>query len=362
MRNPSFILLKVLLVITLIAGVPALGAGEEKTWTIKFHYEQPTTAPLPVYGFEPWAKAVEKATKGRVKVQTYPGDTLFKTKTDAVEAVKAGIADVAFLYAWAFAPQFDLIDAVSVPFIVPNAEVASRVTWALFQKFPEILGQWKDVKVLNAWTTDPYVFITSKKQIKVMEDFKGMKMRMTGGMAIDMMKQLGGVPITIPMPDSYENLQKGVIDGMSAPGEAIAGFRLYEVVKYYTMVPTTCVTQELIMNLKTWNGFPPDIQEAIMSVSGENGAIRFGGGCFDRAWFLLPDKVKNAGKEMITYTPPKKEVDRWIEKAGKPLWDMWVKRMESRGYQNARKIQEEAIRLVKEYSAGKTDRWREMFP
>ena len=124
--------------IALITVAPAFGAAAEKTWTIRFHYEQPPTAPLPVYGFEPWAKDVEKATKGRVKVQIYSGDTLFKTKSDAVESVKLGIADVAFLYSWAYSPQFDLTDVLGVPFIVPNAEVAGRVTWALLRKFPEM--------------------------------------------------------------------------------------------------------------------------------------------------------------------------------------------------------------------------------
>lgn len=350
-----------LMTASIVGGLTPAPAQGQKTWTIKFHYEQPTTAPLPVYGFEPWAKDVERVTKGRVKMEIYPGDTLFKTKTDAVEAVKAGIADIAFMYAWAFAPQFDLIDAIGVPFLAPNAEVASRTAWALYQKFPEVQAQWKDVKLLSAWTTDPYIFITTKKQIKVLEDFKGMKIRMTGGAATDMMKLLGGVPVTVPMPHNYENLQKGVIDGMAAPGEAIAGFRLYEVVKYYTLVPTTCVTQELIMNKNTWNKLPSDIQEAIMSVSGEHAAIRHGGGCFDRAWEKLSDTVKKAGYEMITYTPPKKEVDRWITIAGKPLWDTWVKKMEERGHTNAREIQEETIRLIKQYSQGKTDMWREMF-
>jgi hypothetical protein len=77
---------------------------------------------------------------------------------------------------------------------------------------------------------------------------------------------------------------------------------------------------------------------------------------------LLPEKLKSAGKEMITYVPPKEEMDRWIEKAGKPLWETWIKKMEAAGSPTARKIQEEAIRLVKEYSAGKTDNWRTMFP
>ena len=227
MRKNDGLLFVVLWVIALILVVPSPGAAEEKTWTIRFHYEQPKTAPLAVYGFEPWAKEVEKATKGRVKVQIFPGDTLFKTKSDAVESVRLGIADVAFMYAWSFTPKFDLTDVLGVPFIVPNAEVAGRVTWALFQKFPEMQEQWKDVKVLTIWTTDPYVFITTKKQIKVLEDFKGMKMRVTSGMAVDMMKLLGGVPVTFPMPDSYLSLDKGVIDGMAAPGEAITGFRLY---------------------------------------------------------------------------------------------------------------------------------------
>jgi TRAP-type C4-dicarboxylate transport system substrate-binding protein len=359
MKRAVIVLLMTALAIVLVGGAAPLGFA--KTWTIKFHYEQPTTAPLPVYGFEPWAKAVENATKGSVKVQIYPGDTLFKTKTDTIEAIKAGLADVAFMYAWAFSPQFDLIDAVSIPFLAPNAEVASRTAWALYQNIPEVQAQWKDIKLLSAWTTDPYIFITTKKQIKVIEDFKGMKMRMTGGMATEMMKLLGGIPVTIPMPQNYENLQKGVVDGMAAPGEAIAGFRLYEVVKYYTIVPSTCVTQELIMNKNTWNSLPPDIQEAIMSVSGENAAIRMGGGCFDRAWAGLQEKVKKAGYPMTAYTPPKEEVDRWIKIAGKPLWDEWVLKMEKRGHTNARKIQEEAVRLVNHFSQGKTDKWREMF-
>ena len=362
MKKCFFIPLMIALVISLNFGgpLPASASGQ-KTWTIKVHYEQPNTAPLPVYGFHPWAKAVEKATKGRVKAQFYPGDTLFKTRTDAVEGIKAGLADVAFMYAFAYDPQFDLIDVLTVPFFAPNGEVGSRVGWALYEKFPEIRAQWKDVKLITSWTTDPYIIITTKKQIKTLEDFKGMKMRVTGPMATEMMKRLGGVPMAIPMPQNYINLQKGVIDGMAGPGEAIAGFRLYEVIKYMTMVPTSASALQMIMHRPTWEGFPPDIQKAIMSVSGENGAIRMGGRCFDGAYDILDKKIKESGRKIVKYTPPKSEVDRWVKIAGKPIWDIWVKKMEKRGHKNAQKIMDEAIRLVKQYSQGKTDMWRDMF-
>lgn len=341
--------------------VPGSVLAAEETYTLKFHFEQPTTAPLAVYGFIPWAKAVEEATNGRVKMQLFPGDTLFKTKTDAVDAVKSGLADIAFMFAWSHAPKFDLIDALSVPFIAPNAEVASRVTWKLYNMFPEIQKQWEGVKLLAVWTTDPYIFITTKKQIKRLEDFKGMKIRMTGGMATEMMKLLGGTPISIPMPQNYENLQRGVIDGMASPMEAILGFRFYEVAPNYTLVPSTCVTQELIMNENTWNKLPSDIQEQIMSVSGDNAAIRYGGGSFDRARDILPIKVKESGYTMNVYTPPQDEIDRWIKIAGKPLWEKWVQDMEKRGSKSAREIQSTALKLIEEYKKGNIAVWKDMY-
>ncbi|MBW1804102.1 MAG: hypothetical protein JRJ85_25635, partial [Deltaproteobacteria bacterium] len=52
---------------------------------------------------------------------------------------------------------------------------------------------------------------------------------------------------------------------------------------------------------------------------------------------------------------------RWIKIAGKPVWDLWVKKMEKLGHKNAWEIQKEAIRLVKHYSQGKTDTWRDLF-
>ena len=48
-----------------------IGTGTAAEYTLKLHYEQATTAPLPTYGFEPWARDLEKVTNGRVKVQIY---------------------------------------------------------------------------------------------------------------------------------------------------------------------------------------------------------------------------------------------------------------------------------------------------
>ena len=143
--------------------------------------------------------------------------------------------------------------------------------WKLYERFPEIQNEYKDVHVLTVWASSPYFLITTKKQVKTMEDLKGMKIRVVGGPPTQQMKALGAVPVLIPMPDTYQALDKGVIDGMGNAWEAIYAFKLYEIVKYYTMIPLTASYFTLSMNKQKWESLPKDIQHAMMSVGGLEG-------------------------------------------------------------------------------------------
>ena len=120
--------LAAVLILAVVFIIPLNVFAAEKPITLKYHFEQSTTAPMAVYGHFAWAKDVDRATNGRVQIQFFSSDTLFKTKSEALEGTMAGITDIAFMYAWAYSPQLDLIDALSIPFAAPNAEVASRAT------------------------------------------------------------------------------------------------------------------------------------------------------------------------------------------------------------------------------------------
>ena len=310
-----------------------------------------------MWGHTPWAQDVERVTNGRVKVEQYHSDTLMKS-VNAPEGIKSGIAEVAWLFTGYFPGQFEPFDAVTLPFIAPSGEVASRVIWALYNKFPELQAVTADFKVLTAWTSAPYYLLTTKKHVKTVDDIKGMKIRSTGGPPTDMTKLLGATPLMMPMTDVYLNLQKGVMDGLWVPSEANLTYRFYELAKYYTLVPTVTTVFMLIMNKETWNEMPKDIQDAIMSVSGETQSIRYGGGVFDRAEIALRDAVKKAGFEMVEYAPPPEEMAKWTAIAGKPLWDSWVKSVEAKKIPG-RKLVDEALRLVEEYSKEKP-KWPSM--
>ena len=117
-------------------------------------------------------------------------------------------------------------------------------------------------------TTSPNFLITSKKQVKTLEDMKGLKIRVLGGPPTEMAKALGAVPALMPMPDMYQALDKGVFDGAAVPWEAIHAFRLYEVAKNVTMVPFYASYFSVCANRQKIQSLPKDVRDQIMSISG----------------------------------------------------------------------------------------------
>ncbi len=341
-RKTVFILV---LALSLVVGLAALGSAE--TITLTFANQNPDTSWSGMNAIGPWAKQVEEATGGKVKVQVFYSQTLCKGK-DTWEATKNGIADIGWMFHGYWPGLTPLADVISLPALpFKSAEKGSEVLWKLYEKYPSIQEEFADNKVLLLYTSNPYVLITTKKQVKTLEDIQGMKIRMSGGPPTDMMKAIGGTPMLIPMPDNYISLQKGVIDGMGAPWEAIHGFRLYEVVNYYTEAPLPAVYFSIAMNKKKWEGLPKDIQDAIMSVSGLEGSKFWGKNFFDTAKDGVMEKTKAAGKNIEIYSLPDDERQRWLDKGGKPIWDQWVKNMEAKGLTDAQMILDDAVEMMK---------------
>ena len=295
----------------------------------------------------PWVKKVEEATKGRVKIDLFHSQTLAKGP-DIFNAVKSGVADMGWCFHGYWPDMTPLSDVITLPSLpIKSSEKASEVLWKLYEKFPEIQREYRDVHVLTMWASSPYFLITAKKQVKTMEDMKGLKIRVVGGPPTEQMKALGAVPVLIPMPDNYQSLDKGVIDGMGAPWEAIHGFRLYEVVKYYTLVPLSAVYFSISMNKQKWESLPKDIQEAITSVSGLEAARFWGKNWFDTAEEGVMEAAKKGNYQINKYVVPPEELERWTKAAGEPLWKEWVKKMEGKGRPEAQKILNEALSILK---------------
>lgn len=346
----------VLAALGLALGLTAIGCADAGTRVntgdvIRLKYADQNAPPgwEVVQAAQPWLAQIQNATEGKVRIEPYYSETLTKG-ADAWQAVRNDLADMA----WAFHGYWEnltpLADVISLPMLpFTSARQASGILWQLYEKYPTLRDEFKDNQVLLTWTSTPYFLVTTGKPMRTADDLKGMKIRVTNGPPVDMMRVLGALPVTIGMPDTYLYLQKGVIDGTVASWENIISWRLYEVTRYYTYVPLFTVYFSQVMNKEVWNGLPGEVRDQIKRVSGLQGSLFWGEHMFDSAVTSGRDMVRARGYEMVEYTLPKAEQARLNQIAGVPIHEAWVKRMTDTGHPEAREILETTLQLINTY-------------
>lgn len=292
--------------------------------------------------FTPFAKELEERTKGRVKITIYGGEALGKAK-DHYDSAVNGITDIALFIQGYTAGRFPLTQVIELPIDVPSAKVGSRVIWELYEKYLE--QEYPGVKLLTLWTHEPGHVHMSKKPVKTLEDIKGLRVRSPGPIQTALVRELGASPLTIPVPELYDALNRGMADGTVIGFSAVKDFKLFEVLKYHTISNLYVMTMGLAMNLKAWNSLPPDIQKIMEGLIGAR-LSEMAGNSFDKYDLLGKEEAKKAGAEI--YTLPPEEKKRWEERV-RPLNEKWVADMEAKGLPG-RKIFEEARSLVVKYS------------
>ncbi|MBW2065869.1 MAG: TRAP transporter substrate-binding protein [Deltaproteobacteria bacterium] len=295
---------------------------------------------------ETWIKMVEERTGGRVHFTLYTAGALGSMK-DQYDLVIRGVADLAFHTLSNNPGRHPISEVLHLPFVIPSSEVGGKVFWQLYQEFPEIRAEFMEVKVIGLGTIDTWNFHTLRKPIHKMEDLKGLKFRVPGGIASEAVKALGAVPVGIPVPELYLALQKGVVDGTVMGWEGVKSFKIYELLKYYTDVGGfTTLTQGFFMNKDSFNRLPKDIQKIIGEELGTRWWAEQKGKLFHDKWAEEGRALARKYGGTIYYLPPE-EKKRWVEKI-LPIRDEWVRKMEAKGV-SGRRILNRALELVEKY-------------
>jgi TRAP-type C4-dicarboxylate transport system substrate-binding protein len=167
----------------------------------------------------------------------------------------------------------------------------------------------------------------TKKPVYKLEDVKGLKIRSTG-MSAKIVTALGGVPVAMPMPETYDSLRRGVVDGTVNPQEALQGFKFGEVVKFTTEDWGASYSTGffIVMNKDKWNALPADIQKIIEKVNVE--WMEKTGRLWDQIEKEGKDFSLKLGNQFISLST--EENERWA-KAVRPILDDYVKRMKEKG-------------------------------
>jgi len=309
-----------------VAVAPAPAAAAD----IKLNYANFPPAPtFPCVQMERWKDEVEKRTSGKVSVKTFPGGTLLGAK-DMMDGVIAGQADIGCL-CMAYQPgRFIVTNATSLPLGIPNAKVGSLVLWDLYDKYkPEAFSK---VKVLTMFTCAPSN-IMSTKPIKTLEDIKGVNLRASGGAGV-ILSAWGANLVGMPMSETPEALQKGVVDGLFSSLEVLKDFKFAEYTRNVTMTETPIYPFAVVMNMDAWNKLPDDVKKIFDDLRVEQA---------EWTGAYMDDQVKESirwSKEtynLEVYEPADKA--SWDAKL-EPITANWIKDVTSKGFPGEQIVQD----------------------
>jgi TRAP-type transport system periplasmic protein len=334
--------------VLVLAALPSLAASPPIV--LKYGATSPGDSWPEVYANRIWRTDIKKATGDRITFEEYYAQALFKTP-DTWRSIQAGIADTTAATHGALPGLCPLAEVVTLPGLpFKSSAQASGILWKLYEEFPSIRDEFKVQHLTHVIVGIQDHIISKKKLFKTVDDFKGEKIRATGGsLAPDQLKLLGAVPVTMPVTEVYLNLQKGVMDAAVSNWDMTVFTKLYEVGQYYTYFPFSAIFISNIINKAKWDSLPPDIQEIINKQSGLWRSEEQGYSEFDAARDRGRELFRAQGLQTVDYTVPPAEMQKWISVAARPLWDKWVKERTAKGHPEAQQVLNRVLELIETY-------------
>jgi TRAP-type C4-dicarboxylate transport system substrate-binding protein len=232
--------------------------------------------------------------------------------------------------------KFPLTEVIDLPLGYTNGLEATRLVNQYLQKFRP--KEFDDVKVMYLHAHGAGI-LHSKKTVTKLEELKGMRVRCTGTVT-EIVKALGGVPMSMPMGETYDALNRGMLEGTMGTLESLEGWKLGEVVKFTTENYGSAYSTAFFvaMNKEKWNSLPADIQKIIETVNQE--WIDKTGRIWDEIDKSGREFSQKRGNKFILLS--KEEDQRWAQAVTSVL-DEYVKNMKEKGLPG-----EEALRFCRD--------------
>jgi TRAP-type C4-dicarboxylate transport system substrate-binding protein len=315
-----------MVVVALVFAIHSLGRAADVIKLKGANY-LPVTHPMSHLGA--WfCDEVKKRTNGQVEITYHPGGTLLNP-VKMYDGVLTGITDLGLSHIQYTRGRFPVMEVFDLPLGFPSGWVDTRVATDFFNKYKP--KEWDDVHVLYVSPSGPIILQTVSKPVRTLEDVKGIKIRAVGQMA-DIIQALGGVPVPLQMPDVYDSLLRGVIEGVTVDLSTLKYWKFAEVTKYVAAdwQIGTAITFYWVISKKKWDTLSPDIQKVFTEVASE--ARDKQAALWDSMDIEGRDLFTSKGGQMINLSDA--EAERW-KKAVEPVIGSYKKQMASKGYSEA---------------------------
>jgi len=255
----------------LAAMVGAAAPGDARAQAVKeirYSTGVPPKHVANMHGVEPWAKAVEKASNGRLKVKNFVGGQLVPLR-GSLGGIKDGVADGAvyvLIYYPAEYPIEKLLSTVALGGTDPIA-LAAATTEMQVLDCPDCVAAYtaQNLVHLAVYSTSTFNLISTRPIITV-DDVRAKKIRISGQALNKVFAAMGALSITTGGEDQYQALSTGAMDATAQALGALRSYSLWDVAKNVTNIPIGALPSISpgAFNRQFWRDLSPADRKAIL--------------------------------------------------------------------------------------------------
>jgi TRAP-type C4-dicarboxylate transport system substrate-binding protein len=299
--------------------------------------------------FLPWARRIEAASNGRIRVSVVGNLGLSGPPSELLGKVVRSEADISWTVAGYTPGRFQKLSVFELPWIVSSrAAVTSLALHEYYETHAR--DELADVHVLAIWCHSGGVIMSKDHRVLLPSDLKDLRIRASSAQLGRMLAAFGAEPKHMSGPAVTAELDRGNLDGTLLPYEVIPSFqlqgRIHQISEFagdralYTSVHILAMSRERYMRL------PPELRQVIDENSGLKLAGEIG---------RLFDSFETIGRDVFeanggTVTFVKGEQYSLWNQQSQPVIDAWVQQQKERGA-DGEMLLKAAKSLIAKYSS-----------
>ena len=269
---------------------------------------------------EQFARDVEKATGGKLKIQVHPNASLFKAP-EIKRAVQGGQAQLGEILLVNFQNEWPIFGADGIPFLADSYDAAAKL-WRAQKPMLEKKLNEQGMSVLYAVAWPPQGIYT-KRTLNSAADMKGLKWRAYSPATARIAELVGAQPVTVQQAELSQAMATGVIDSYMSSGATGYDTKTFEYIKNWYDTQAWLPKNAVIVNRAVFQALDKPTQDALLKAAAE--AEARGWAMSRKANTETLDKLKANGMQILQpsaqlKTDMKKVGDQmlkeWLEKAG----------------------------------------------
>lgn len=263
-------------------------------------------------------KRVLEKTNGEVEIQLLGGPEVVSV-FDQLKATGTGVIDMTNAvptYFSGIVPEGTITDLIKA-----GEELKGWRQSGVMDTYEQVYFEKGKVAFLAFIHVGQPLFIMTKKPVAKLADIKGLKLRSVGGLSDVFLGELGVAVVKIASAETYEGLQRGVVDGAIRNTGSLFEFKEYEVMKHILKPASLTPCGAIFVGEQKWKTIPQNLQKMMKETAIQTEADAYKH-YTDLDQRLFKDAVEKHGMTIVNI--PNEELKAYHEaRAGEPA-KRWI--------------------------------------